>query len=65
MYYEEKIIDGRLCYRTDHGFYPISIEELSRRYIELEKRVRELEEHKEVVAKILSERKDAKDKRRK
>ena len=64
MYYEEKMIDGRLCYRTDPDFCPISIEDLSHGYIALEKRARELEEHKGVVANILSERQDAKDKRR-
>lgn len=44
MYYEEKLIDGILHFRStpDAEFEPYTLTELSRRYVELNKRFNEL-----------------------
>lgn len=55
MYYEEKIINGVLCWRggPEDEFQPYTLEELSRRYVSLENRTRQA--IREAFAKLRSE----------
>jgi len=48
MYYEEKIVDGILCYRgtPDGEWIPFTLEELSRAYVVLQYRLSQMGEFK-------------------
>ena len=45
MFFEEKFIDGKMCYRTESGgnWFPYTVEMLSLKYLELSKKLQEAE----------------------
>lgn len=55
MYYEEKVIDGQLCYRTtpDGPWAVVQYQELIRRLLAAEKRYRTFDQAREAIQGLL------------